>query len=341
MDRQRWTQKSRGILGQMACRSWVAAIVALLVGGTARSAELEAIFAGGVPESLQDLKAMEAHVKTLTKDVIPATVGLQLGPVQGSGVIISPDGYVLTAGHVSGPADRSVRITTHQGTILRGKTLGSNRRMDSGMIKITSKPPPGGWPYVKMAESGEVRRGQWVLATGHPNGYQRGRTPPVRLGRILRNGRLGIVTDCTLVGGDSGGPLFDFDGKVVGIHSRISEELTSNVHVPIATYHNTWDRLADGEMWSSGPLREGAYLGVQADLTADGATVADVASKGPAARAGIQAGDVIIRFDGESVDSFGDLVDLVSQKKPGDRVSLRVLRGDRTVSLNVTLGRWK
>src|ERR1700758_5044418 len=111
-----------------------------------------------------------------------------------------------------------------------------------------------------MGKSTSLTKGQWVVSIGHPGGFRPNRTPVVRLGRVLEANANLIVTDCTLVGGDSGGPLFDLDGKVIGIHSRISSGLAFNFHVPVDTYRTTWDRLVKGDVWGGG--RTGPYIGV-------------------------------------------------------------------------------
>src|SRR5205807_4246056 len=96
----------------------------------------------------------------------------------------------------------------------------------------------------------------WCVVTGHPGGFRPGRSPVVRVGRILElnltSPRAYLRTDCTLVGGDSGGPLFDMHGRVIGIHSRIGGSITANLHVPVDTYRETWDRLVKGERWGGG-----------------------------------------------------------------------------------------
>src|SRR3954466_942030 len=115
-----------------------------------------------------------------------------------------------------------------------------------------------------MGISGALHKAQWCIALGHPGGFKLGRTAPLRLGRILDLRGTFITTDCTLVGGDSGGPLFDLDGKVIGIHSRIGASTLANIHVPVDTYTETWDRLAAAEAWGDrfafGP--RGPLLGV-------------------------------------------------------------------------------
>jgi S1-C subfamily serine protease len=205
----------------------------------------------GAAETVDDLKAIEAHVQLLLERITPAVVGLRVGPGQGSGVIISKDGYVLTAGHVSGKPNQNATIILPNGKTLKGKTLGQNTGIDSGLIKITDE---GEYPFLDMGKSSALKVGQWVVAIGHPGGFRPNRTPVVRVGRILMNHPLVLRTDCTLVGGDSGGPLFDMTGKVVGIHSRIGgQAITENMHVPVDTFQQTWDRLAKAESWG-GPL---------------------------------------------------------------------------------------
>src|SRR5205807_1727365 len=97
--------------------------------------------------------------------------------------------------------------------------------------------------------SADLKKGQWVITVGHPGGFRPDRSPPVRLGRVIESTKSLVRTDCTIVGGDSGGPLFDMTGKVVGIHSRIGAPLSANIHVPVDTYRDTWDRLVKGEVW--------------------------------------------------------------------------------------------
>src|SRR5262249_36407529 len=149
----------------------------------------------------------------------------------------------------------------HDGKRVKGKTLGQNVGIDSGMIKIVEE---GTYPFVDMGTSGDLKKGQWVISCGHPGGYKQGRTPVVRLGRVLDSTNMIIRTDCTLVGGDSGGPLFDMNGKVIGIHSRIGPTLQSNIHVPVDTYRETMDRLVAGESWGGAPGRP--YLGLRVDV---------------------------------------------------------------------------
>lgn len=285
------------------------------------------------PENVEDLRAIQEQVKLVLKKVMPATVGLRIGQSQGSGVIIDKEGHILTAGHVSGTPGRDVTVILPDGRTVKGKTLGSNRGIDSGLVKITDK---GDWPCVEMGSSAELQRGQWCVATGHPGGYRPGRTPVVRLGRILNVTRSVIQTDCALVGGDSGGPLFDMTGKVIGIHSRIGGSIAANMHVPVDTYRDTWEQLVKGEVFGG---RGEPYLGVEMDPESSECRVARVLPGTAAEKAGIQVDDVITRFDGQKIETGDDLRAQIAKKKPGDEVTVEVRRGDETLTLKVTLGR--
>jgi hypothetical protein len=221
------------------------------------------------PQGPDDLRAIEKQVQAVVAKVMPAVVGVRIGPGQGSGVIISADGYVLTAGHVSGKPGRELHVVLQDGRSFKAKALGRNGSIDSGLLKITDK---GTWPHVEMGKSDDVQRGQWVIAIGHPGGFRKNRPPVVRLGRVLQAGRMFLRTDCSLVGGDSGGPLFDMSGRVIGIHSRIGGTMTTNIDVPIDTYRLTWDRLARGESW-------GGILGQQMVFSPGGKTLLDVEAR--------------------------------------------------------------
>jgi S1-C subfamily serine protease len=223
------------------------------------------------PEDVKDLRALEEQVQAVIKKVTPAVVGIRIGQAQGSGVIIDKEGHVLTAGHVSGQPGRDARVILPDGRQLKAKTLGQNRSIDSGMVQITEE---GDWPYVAMGDSAELKKGQWVVAIGHPGGFRANRSPVVRVGRVLLTTKMIVRTDCTLVGGDSGGPLFDLDGKVVGIHSRIGGIITENIHVPVATYRDTFDKLAKGESWP-----KGGALGMQPVVRSVGKVVFEADAK--------------------------------------------------------------
>ena len=296
--------------------------------------DLQKIFAGGEPSSLAELKAMEQHQLALAEKVTECTVGIVVGPAHGSGVIISQDGYVLTAAHVAGEPRHKVIFVLPDGRRVRGESCGLYRTLDAGLMKITETGP---WPFAEMANSGDLRVGQWCVATGHPGGYEAGRRPVVRIGRVLQTDKSAITTDCTLVGGDSGGPLFDMNGRVIGINSRIGRQLTSNMHVPIAAFHETWDRLVKGDAWGNIP-GAGPILGVKGDARSAAAKVASLVTGGPAEKAGLQAGDVIVKFAGRPVKDFAALQSFVNDSQPGDKVALEIDRGGKSSTIELVLG---
>jgi len=282
-----------------------------------------------VQERLKELRQVQERVQAVVKKVTPAVVAVLVNPGQGSGVVVTPDGYVLTAGHVSGKPNREVTVVFPDGKRARGKTLGMHPQMDSGLIKLEGDGP---WPHVAMGDVSRMRLGDWVVAIGHPGGFRPGRAPVVRVGRVIRITPQLVQTDCTLVGGDSGGPLFDLDGKVVGIHSRIGSEIAINIHVPVNTYRDTWEALAEGRVLGL------AYLGVRGDESAEQAKILEVQPDSPAAKAGLQPNDIILSVDGRKVTDYRSFRSLLQQKRPGEVVRLEVQRGNEKLELKVKLG---
>ncbi len=301
-----------------------------------------AVFDKKAPAGPADLKIIQEEAKIVLKRAIPATVGLRIGGSAGSGVIISPDGVILTAGHVSGRPGQDCDIFLADGTTVKGKTLGRNTRIDSGMIKITTKRKDG-YPFIEMGKSDKVDPGKWCIAVGHPRGFMPGRAPVVRVGRVVFANEFVIRTDCALVGGDSGGPLFDFNGRLLGIHSRINEAMEMNFHVPVNTYHETYDRLAKGESIGRGPFgdpppaRPTAYMGVMFNPEKNDLVIDEVPDDTPASKAGVKAGDVITGIDGVKLKERPALFDEMRKKKVGDTIALTVSRDGKEMKFSIKL----
>ncbi len=317
------------------------ALTASNVSTTYAQGILPAALTKPVPESLKDLQDIESHVQKLVERVLPATVCLRLAGAQGSGVIVDRDGTVLTAGHVTMDADRDVTVILHDNSKLKGRTLGVNNGIDSGMVKITDR---ADFAFAPVAKSVELKKGQWCLALGHPGGLKPGRPPVVRVGRIQSITETTIVTDCALVGGDSGGPLFDMYGRVIGIHSRIGGKVSSNVHVPIGTYNDTWPRLARGEVWGNPfpflvifkPAE--AYFGVRAIGEKNRLKIESVTPGSPADLAGLRANDIILKLDTTAPANSDELGAFLKSRRPGNTVSVHLQRGNQTLQINVVLG---
>lgn len=307
--------------------------------------KLPAVLESGTPTTLDELKQIQEQTRKVLAKVTPATVGLQVGGASGSGVIINEGGLILTAAHVSGKPETPVVVIFEDGRRVKGKSLGQNKAIDSGMIQITEE---GKYPFVSMGKSGGLPKGTWVITTGHPGGYKPGRTPVVRLGRILEATSSVIRTDCTLVGGDSGGPLFDMRGNVVGIHSRIGGRITDNYHVPVDTYRDTWGRLVKGESWGRGIGIGGndppttpaqAYLGLQFDPDTKEPKVIAVAKDSPAEKAGVKIGDILSQLDGKAIQTFEELKAILAKRKPGEEMAIEILRESKAMNLKLTLGK--
>lgn len=298
------------------------------------------------PDTIEELRALESKVKSVTEKVMPCTVGLLVGQGAGSGVIVSDSGLVLTAAHVIGKPGEPCRVVLADGTRVAGKSLGVNSKLDSGMVQITDKPPEGvrwpgveagKWPVAELGKSADLKKNQWLISLGHHGGPRPGRTPPLRLGRFdyFSKSDQTLKTDCTLVGGDSGGPLFDLNGKLVGIHSKIGVFLEYNMHVPIDAFRPEWDQLAGGAVLGKPPVELGATL----DSTKLAPTVIAVTENSAAARATLAEGDVILRFNGERVLTRTDLKAMLMECRPGQTVTVVVSRDEEEVKLKLTFPR--
>ena len=192
------------------------------------------------------VKATELEAKTiaLAPKYRAATVAItRIGMGgNGSGVIISPDGYVMTACHVVEKAGNECILVLADGRKLKALALGVDHKADAALCKITDPAPEGGWPFVPCGKT--PAQGDWVCAMGHAGGVVINRPPPLRLGRVYTLPSAPYIgTDCTVVSGDSGGPLFDLDGHVVGINANISMDIDGNNHVPGSLYLDNMETL--------------------------------------------------------------------------------------------------
>jgi serine protease Do len=295
---------------------------------------------------LADLAKLESKVEAVSKKVMPATVALLAEKTgsSGSGVITTADGLILTAAHVVQGTEELV-VVFPNGEQVMGKVLGANYSKDIAMVQIVGKGP---WPFAEKGASKSLVAGDWVVALGHSAGFDAGRTPPVRFGRVVSKGPGNfLTTDCTLIGGDSGGPLFDLDGKIIGINSSIGVSLTNNNHAGIDGFKEDWDRIRAGEAW--GELSMNAFanpempaLGIRTQMPRGekGVAVSGVTPRSPAAAAGVRAGDVIQTLDGSPVRDYNKLQVMLVKRQPGDKVKLGILRDGKTLEVEVGLVRF-
>jgi serine protease Do len=295
---------------------------------------LAAIFAGEVPANLAEARAMQEHVQALLARVLPAVVSLP----GATGVLID-GGLVLTAGHVTEEAGKKVRIELHDGRAIEGVSLGLNRMTDTGLVRVTTE---GDFPTCPMGRSADLATGQWCLMLGHASGAKPGRSAPARLGRVLRVPESGyLVTDCTMQGGDSGGPLLDMEGRVIGINSRISRNLAQNMHVPIDAFHSEWDALLAGQVVGPEPTRSAFQpLGLRFERATQGGrmVVREVVDESRADEAGFAAGDRILEVDGKEIDGRPAYSEAL-RNRASDQVLFRIQRGEEVLELEVELPR--
>lgn len=277
----------------------------------------------------------------------PGQGGPQRSEALGSGFVVSEDGYIVTNNHVIEGADE-IEIEFFSGERLKAKLVGTDPKTDIALLKVESDKP---LPFVTFGNSDLMRVGDWVMAMGNPLGQGFS----VSAGIVSARGRQlqgsyddFIQTDAAINRGNSGGPLFNMDGQVVGVNTAILSPNGGSIGIGFSMASNVVTKVVD-QLKEFGETRRG-WLGVRIqDVTPDiaesmgladakGALVTDVPD-GPAKDAGIQSGDVITRFDTNDVASAGDLTRRVADAPIGEAVPVIVLRDGRTETLAVTLGR--
>jgi serine protease Do len=313
----------------VACLAWPVATLAEEVEGTKAWEKV-------VPQNKDDLLAIQTKLQSVLVKAKGAVVAVQSGGGGGSGVIVSKDGLVLTAGHISGRPGRSVKIVLPDGRRVDAVTMGGSEISDSGMCRIKEE---GEWPFAPMADKGKSQVGDWCFALGHPGGFFEKRGMVTRIGRVIHKRHATLRTDCRLLGGDSGGPLFNLDGEVIGIHSRIAMTDDANFHAPIESYHEHWDLFKEGQMISRSDLQKGGFLGIGTEETEEGLKILDLVKESAADKGGILEADVIIAIDGEPIDSQEELFIVVGSREPGDEVVIDLRRGKKELTITLKLGK--
>lgn len=297
------------------------------------------------PDSQQDLMAIQKALTSSLEKARKATVCIKLTQGSGSGVIVSPDGLVLTAAHVTGGVDKDLTVVMEDGKEYKAKSLGLHSETDAAMLQIIDG--GGNLPHVeldagKTQNEASSRLGDWVFALGHSGGFDKARGSVVRLGRLVKVADNTIQSDCKLIGGDSGGPLFDINGKLIAIHSRVGAHLEQNMHVPAHVYQTYWkemkgkDFIGEGP-YASRPVKGGGFMGLGVNEKPLGLQVTKVAKNSPASEADIKVGDTIISMNGKEMKSRDDISALLKELVVGDKVSLVILRDGAELQTNLTL----
>jgi serine protease Do len=194
-----------------------------------------------------------------------------------------------------------------------------------------------------MGRTSDTQAGQWCFAMGHPGGYRQDREAPVRFGRVLSVGSRTVVSDCAILLGDSGGPLFDLEGRVIGIHSMITSLIIENRHVAIDAFHNDWDRLLSGDRWGSlraadNGLVESGFFGVQLRWKDFVPQVDEVVPGSPAEKSGLKEGDVLLQIAGGRIADRLDLATILALLESEQTVDLKIRRGAEETLVQLTTG---
>ncbi len=263
----------------------------------------------------------------------------------GSGFLISEDGYIVTNNHILENAS-SITVTTNDGRELKASLVGTDPNTDVGLIKIDAE----ALPFLQFADSSQTEVGEWVLAIGNPLGLR----ASVTTGIISAKGRneLDITpveeflqTDAAINSGNSGGPLVNLDGQVVGMNTAMLTSSGGYMGICFAIPSNMVKSIV-GQLKTSGKVSRG-YIGIAPQpITSDmakalrldkakGALVSEVMPESPAAKAGIQSGDVVLEINGASVENAAALRSTISQLLPGTKITIKLCRGDKILSLPV------
>jgi serine protease Do len=291
------------------------------------------------PDSPRDLAAIQTALQAALPTARAATVAIELEEGSGTGVIVSADGLVLTAAHVSTGVDKDLTVVMEDGTRHEAVSLGLVAETDAAMVRLKGEGP---FPFVEIDRNETTRLGDWVFSLGHSGGFNKDRGSVVRLGRLVRIAQSTFQSDCTLIGGDSGGPLFDLDGKLVGIHSRVGLRLPENMHVPMREFLTHWEAMERGDFVGDGPFAQKGepgtgFLGIIGEAGDGGLKVERVAKDSPAAKAGVQPDDVITSINGRPVPDRDTLRGMLAEMAAGDRLTLELRRPSLENPVNLTL----
>ena len=338
----------------MGVRSFVAAAVSILAWPAAGAPPDFADLASRLLPSVVNISVSQAsgedggeRERSFRNRLRPGP-SFRLPESAGSGFVVDPRGYIVTNDHVIAEAGE-ITVTLHDDTKLPAKAVGRDARTDLAVLKVAFEKPLAAAVF---GDSAELRVGEWVLVIGNPFGLGGTVTAGIVSARHrdINSGPYDdfIQTDASINRGNSGGPMFDLAGRVVGINNVIFSPTGGSVGIGFAIPSNRARPVID-QLIEFGRARRG-WLGVQIQTVTDelagslgldeasGALVSSLPEDGPAAKAGVEVGDVILRFDGEPVGEMRRLPRMVSETRIGKRVEVEVWRRGERVPIAVVLG---
>ncbi len=266
----------------------------------------------------------------------------------GSGFVLTADGYIMTNAHVVDGADE-VMVTLPDKREFKAKIIGADKRTDVAVVKIEAT----GLPAVKVGDVNRLKVGEWVMAIGSPFGLDNSVTAGIVSAKQRDTGELlpFIQTDVAINPGNSGGPLINMRGEVVGINSQIYSRTGGFMGISFAIPMDEAIRVSD-QLRTSGRVSRGR-IGVQIDQVSkevaeaagltkpEGAFVRAVEAGAPADKAGVEAGDIITKFDGKPIEKASDLPRMVGNTKPGSKAMLTVFRRGGTKELSIAIAEFE
>ena len=327
----------------------IPAVVSIKVKGTTKQKSGITLPWGGSDDSFGDLFGDDFLQKFFG---MPRGNSVEQVPIQGqaSGFLVSPDGIILTNSHVVKDANE-ITVILNDKREFTGKVLGQDPNTDIAVVKIDGN----NLPYITLGNSADLQVGQWAIAIGNPMGLQASLT----VGVISATGRNDldlariedfIQTDAAINRGNSGGPLLNINGDVIGMNTAIVTNMATGGYMGIgfAIPSNLLKRVMD-ELIANGSLTRG-FLGVSlqqldANLAkafnlekTDGALIADVSKDSPAEKAGLKQGDIVLKYNGQSVTNIASLRNAIALMKPGTLLTMSVLRDGKAMDISIGVG---
>jgi serine protease Do len=293
------------------------------------------------PDNRKDLEAIQQALTSVLTKARNATVCIELSQGSGSGVIVSEDGLILTAAHVANGVNKDLNVVLEDGRKFKAVSLGVVADTDAAMVRITSKEK---FACVDIDRDDSTRLGDWVFALGHSGGFDKDRGSVVRLGRLVRIVESTYQSDCTLIGGDSGGPLFNLQGQVIAIHSRVGRQLQMNMHVPMHEYIKHWENLAKAEFIGEGPfvhkpVKGKGFLGLATEARKEGGlTVTKVGKDSPADKADFKDGDVLLKLNGSELKTREQFQAMLKEMAEDDALEFDAIRDGKPLTFKLKLG---